>query len=83
MAPDERVVTLGLERRRVPLTEDKDFGQLVLASGKREIGVILTIRTAEPPGIRLDAAPWPDPRPRASAGAFKKRGPLLERSEGG
>jgi predicted nuclease of predicted toxin-antitoxin system len=40
-APDERVVALALERRRVLLTEDKDFGQLVLASGKREIGVIL------------------------------------------
>ena len=40
-APDEDVIALALERRRILLTEDKDFGQLVLASGKREIGVIL------------------------------------------
>lgn len=40
-ARDEDVVALALERRRVLLTEDKDFGQLVIASGNREIGVIL------------------------------------------
>ena len=38
---DEAVVVLALQDRRVLLTEDKDFGQIVLASGKRQIGVVL------------------------------------------
>ena len=40
-APDERVVALALEHKRILLTEDKDFGQLVRASGRQRIGVIL------------------------------------------
>jgi predicted nuclease of predicted toxin-antitoxin system len=38
---DEEVITLALEQRRILLTEDKDFGQLVYASGKEACGVML------------------------------------------
>ena len=40
-ADDESVIGLALEQRCVLLTEDKDFGQLVYASGMESVGVIL------------------------------------------
>ena len=40
-ADDESVVGLALEERCVLLTEDKDFGQLVYASGMQSVGIIL------------------------------------------
>jgi predicted nuclease of predicted toxin-antitoxin system len=39
-ADDEMVVRLALQTKRILLTEDKDFGQLVYAQGKRCQGVI-------------------------------------------
>lgn len=39
-ATDERVIALALAERRILLTEDKDFGQLVFASAKATGGVI-------------------------------------------
>lgn len=38
---DDEVVKLALGQNRILLTEDKDFGQLVYASGKENCGVIL------------------------------------------
>ncbi|MGL4609754.1 MAG: DUF5615 family PIN-like protein [Trueperaceae bacterium] len=38
---DEEVIGLALEKNRILLTEDKDFGQLVYAAGKESCGVIL------------------------------------------
>ena len=40
-ADDETVIGLALQEERVLLTEDKDFGQLVYATGLPSIGVIL------------------------------------------
>jgi predicted nuclease of predicted toxin-antitoxin system len=40
-ATDEEVVKLALEQNRILLTEDKDFGQLVYATGEETCGVIL------------------------------------------
>ena len=40
-ADDESVIGLALRERCVLLTEDKDFGQLVHASGLESIGVVL------------------------------------------
>ena len=40
-ADDETVIGLALREERVLLTEDKDFGQLVYATGLPSIGVIL------------------------------------------
>ena len=40
-ADDERVIALALRERRVLLTEDKDFGQLVFAAGSKSAGVVL------------------------------------------
>jgi len=40
-APDEIVIDLALRDKRILLTEDKDFGQLVYAAGKTSVGVIL------------------------------------------
>ena len=40
-ADDERVIALGLQEGRILLTEDKDFGQLVFASGSESLGVVL------------------------------------------
>jgi predicted nuclease of predicted toxin-antitoxin system len=39
-ATDEQVIALALGERRVLLTEDKDFGQLVFASAKAAGGVV-------------------------------------------
>lgn len=38
---DERVVEIAVSERRIVLTEDKDFGQLVFAAAKKNSGVIL------------------------------------------
>ena len=38
---DETVISLALHERRVLLTEDKDFGQMVFSSAKANAGVIL------------------------------------------
>ena len=40
-ADDESVIGLALREQCVLLTEDKDFGQLVHASGMQSVGVIL------------------------------------------
>ena len=40
-ADDDRVVEMALHDRRILITEDKDFGQLVFAAGHRSLGVAL------------------------------------------
>jgi predicted nuclease of predicted toxin-antitoxin system len=40
-AEDERVIALAASERRLLLTEDKDFGQLVFAAAALNAGVIL------------------------------------------
>jgi len=50
-ARDEEVIRLATGERRVLLTEDKDFGQLVFAAGKETCGVIF-IRY--PAGLRSE-----------------------------
>jgi predicted nuclease of predicted toxin-antitoxin system len=40
-ADDQTVIDFALSERRVLLTEDKDFGQLVFAAAKQHSGVIL------------------------------------------
>ncbi len=50
-ARDEEVIRLATSGRRVLLTEDKDFGQLVFAAGKETCGVIF-IRY--PAGLRSE-----------------------------
>ncbi len=40
-ADDESVISLALRERCILLTEDKDFGQLVYATGLASVGVIL------------------------------------------
>ncbi len=40
-APDESVIELALAEKRLLLTEDKDFGQLVFAASANASGVIL------------------------------------------
>ena len=40
-AEDPEVVRMAVEQDRIRLTEDKDFGQLVFAHGRRSAGVIL------------------------------------------
>jgi predicted nuclease of predicted toxin-antitoxin system len=40
-ADDEYVIALALEANRIVLTEDKDFGQLVFATGSKSVGVVL------------------------------------------
>jgi len=40
-APDEAVTQLSVQTRRILLTEDKDFGQLVYAGSGLSLGVIL------------------------------------------
>jgi predicted nuclease of predicted toxin-antitoxin system len=39
-AEDSEIIELGLRERRILFTEDKDFGQLVHAHGRKTIGVI-------------------------------------------
>jgi len=40
-ADDEDVIALALRERRILLTEDKDFEQLVFAAGSKSAGVVL------------------------------------------
>jgi len=40
-AADEQVIALADRQRRLLLTEDKDFGQLVFAAAKQNSGVVL------------------------------------------
>ena len=40
-ADDEHVIALALGERRILLTEDKGFGQLVFAAGHKSLGVVL------------------------------------------
>lgn len=52
-APDSRVVELAESERRLLLTEDKDFGQLAFAAGRRSAGIVLvrfpaTVRHSQP-----------------------------------
>jgi predicted nuclease of predicted toxin-antitoxin system len=37
---DEEIIRLALRERRVLVTEDKDFGQMVFAAGKATLGVV-------------------------------------------
>ena len=50
-APDRSVLEAALHERRLLLTEDKDFGELVFASGAPAVGVLLlrypTLRARE------------------------------------
>lgn len=39
--PDERVIDLARSERRILITEDKDFGQLVFSAAKETSGVLL------------------------------------------
>lgn len=39
-APDSEVIKLAVSQKRIVLTEDKDFGQLVYAHGQKTLGVI-------------------------------------------
>jgi predicted nuclease of predicted toxin-antitoxin system len=39
-AEDAEVITLAIREKRILLTEDKDFGQLVYAHGEQGLGVI-------------------------------------------
>lgn len=39
-APDEKVIALARSQRRILITEDKDFGQLVFAAAASTSGVI-------------------------------------------
>ena len=39
-AADSDVIRLARKQRRILLTEDKDFGQLVYASGQKALGVV-------------------------------------------
>ena len=39
-AEDSEVIELALKEKRILLTEDKDFGQLVYAHGQKTLGVI-------------------------------------------
>lgn len=41
VADDQRVIDFARSERRLLLTEDKDFGQLVFAAAKQHSGVIL------------------------------------------
>ena len=54
-AEDEQVIAFALREKRLLLTEDKDFGQLVYAYGKRTIGVIF-LRYQAP--IRQQMCQW-------------------------
>ncbi len=47
-APDEVVIEIALNERRVLLTEGKDFGQLVYSRAQRCAGVVLVRRFASP-----------------------------------
>jgi predicted nuclease of predicted toxin-antitoxin system len=39
-ATDDQVIALSVKEQRVPLTEDKDFGQLVFAANRESAGVV-------------------------------------------
>ena len=54
-ADDERVLELAVRGRRVLLTEDKDFGQLVFADRRATAGVVL-LRFPAPARSRLGDA---------------------------
>lgn len=54
--PDERVLERALSERRVLITEDHDFGELVYARGRSSAGVILVrfhsrVRLAKPSAV--------------------------------
>lgn len=55
-ANDTLVIALARERARVLLTEDKDFGQLVYASGEGAAGVVLFRFPASARGLLPEAA---------------------------
>ncbi len=40
-ADDQEVLKLAVRQKRILLTEDKDFGQLVYARGQKAVGVVL------------------------------------------
>jgi predicted nuclease of predicted toxin-antitoxin system len=48
-AADDRVLKFALDDRRILITEDKDFGELVFAQGQKNNGVILKISRRSPP----------------------------------
>jgi predicted nuclease of predicted toxin-antitoxin system len=59
-AEDARVVDLAMRERRILITEDQDFGQLVYAGGKPTGGVILlrfvATARADLPALVVDVA---------------------------
>ena len=58
-ADDESVIGLALREGCILLTEDKDFGQLVHASGLQSVGVILLRFPARPARGRESMRSWP------------------------
>jgi predicted nuclease of predicted toxin-antitoxin system len=55
-APDEQVLECALNEKRVLITEDRDFGELVYAHGRSSAGVILvrfhsSVRRAKAPSV--------------------------------
>ena len=51
-ATDEQVLERALNEKRVLITEDRDFGELVYARGRSSAGVILVAR------VKLSQRPW-------------------------
>jgi predicted nuclease of predicted toxin-antitoxin system len=49
---DEEVLRLAVEEGRVLLTEDTDFGELVVRLGKPAVGVVLLRLAGEPPAVK-------------------------------
>jgi predicted nuclease of predicted toxin-antitoxin system len=45
-AEDQEVLKLAARQKRILLTEDKDFGQLVYAQGQKTVGVLLRFSTS-------------------------------------
>lgn len=52
---DEKVIELAASERRLLVTEDKDFGQLVFAAAKENSGVILIRYPATARSLLVDA----------------------------
>jgi predicted nuclease of predicted toxin-antitoxin system len=60
-ATDEQVLELAVKQKRVLITEDRDFGELVYARGRSSAGVVLVRFTAAcaAPRPRLWLTPSP------------------------
>ena len=55
-ATDEQVLERALNEKRVLITEDRDFGELVYARGRSSAGVILVRLIAA--RVKLSQRPW-------------------------